>query len=130
MEKITPVHEEGNRQQRNYQDHEIRQWALWCHLSVLAGFIVPLGNLIGPLIIWQVKKDDIPAIDAHGKEVVNFQLSFTLYYIISLLLMLVIIGFFALMALGVVSLILTILAAVEVDKGGFYRYPLIIRFIK
>ncbi|MGB3181423.1 MAG: DUF4870 domain-containing protein [Cyclobacteriaceae bacterium] len=129
MEKITPVSSDSNRQNR-YPDHEIRQWALWCHLSVLAGFIVPLGNLIAPLIIWQIRKDDMPGMDEHGKEVVNYQLSFTLYYFIAGILTIIIVGFFALIALGIVSIVLTIIAAIEVDKGRMYRYPLTIRFIK
>ncbi|MFA0961467.1 DUF4870 domain-containing protein [Roseivirga sp. BDSF3-8] len=130
MERITPITTDQEDQRRSPIPPHEKQWALWCHLSGLAGFIIPFGNIIAPLIIWQAKKDEYASLDEHGKEVMNFQLSMTLYIFISSILIIVVIGIFAMMAVGIVSLILTIVAAVEVDKGNFYRYPLTIRFLK
>ena len=110
---------------------DARMWAMFCHLAGLAGYVMPVaGNIIGPLIIWQIKKDEFPFVHEQGKEAVNFQISMTLYAIISLLLFVICIGPFLLAAVGVVDIVLLIIAAVKANNGQSYRYPLTIRFIK
>ena len=59
--------------------NQARSWAMWCHLSALAGLVVPLGNILGPLIVWQMKRNEFPSVDAHGKAALNFQLSALIY---------------------------------------------------
>ena len=105
-------------------------WAMLCHAAALVGFIIPLGNIIGPLIIWMMKKDQFPLVDDQGKEAVNFQISMTIYYLIAAVLILVIIGIVLLVVLGVFSLIMTIIAMIKANSGERYRYPLAIRLIK
>lgn len=105
-------------------------WAMLCHLSALAGFIIPLGNILGPLVIWLIKKDEFPLVADQGKEALNFQISMTIYYIVALILIIVLIGFVLLIGLGIFSLIFTIIAMVKANEGTAYRYPLCIRFIK
>jgi uncharacterized Tic20 family protein len=105
-------------------------WAMLCHLSALAGFIIPLGNVIGPLVIWMIKKDVYPLVDDQGKEALNFQISMTIYYIISCILILILIGIPLLIGLALFSLVVTIIAMVKASDGVAYRYPLSIRFIK
>ncbi len=105
-------------------------WAMFCHLSALAGFLIPLGNVVGPLVIWMVKKDEYPLVADQGKEALNFQISMTIYYIVALILIIVIIGILLLIGLAVFSLIMTIIAMVKANEGTAYRYPLCIRFIK
>jgi len=107
---------------------EAKKWALAAHLSALTMFIgLPL--VIGPLVVWLLKKNDDPYIDFHGKEAVNFNISFLIYMLVSGLLMLVIIGFVLLPIVGLVWLALVIVAAVKASDGEYYRYPLTIRFI-
>ena len=103
--------------------------AMLCHLSAFAGLFVPFGNVLGPLIVWMVKKDEIPAIDPHGKESVNFQISLTIYMIVSVFLMLVLVGFFIFIGLAIFGAVAVIIASMRANEGGFYRYPLTIRFI-
>jgi uncharacterized protein len=105
-------------------------WAMLCHLSALAGFIIPLGNIIGPLVIWMIKKDEFPLVADQGKESLNFQISMTLYYIVSAILIIVLIGILLLIGLAIFSLIMIIIAMVKANEGVAYRYPLCIRFIK
>ena len=105
-------------------------WAMLCHLSTLAGFIIPLGNVIGPLVIWMIKKDVYPLVDDQGKEALNFQISMTIYYVISGILILILIGIPLLIGLALFSLVVTIIAMVKASDGVAYRYPLSIRFIK
>lgn len=106
-----------------------KQWALFCHLGAFAGYIVPFGNIIVPLIIWSSKKDESGLIDKAGKESINFQISMTIYIIISVILMILLIGFFLLAALCILNIILILIAAMKTDKGEDYEYPLTIRFI-
>ena len=54
---------------------DARMWNMWCHLSALAGLFVPCGNVIGPLLIWQMKKAEFPSVEIHGKAALNFQLT-------------------------------------------------------
>jgi uncharacterized Tic20 family protein len=110
---------------------DARMWAMFCHLAGLAGYIMPVaGNIIGPLILWQIKKDEYPFVDEQGKEAVNFQISMSLYALISIPLFFVCIGPFLLAAVGIVDLVLLIIATIKANNGEHYRYPLTIRFIK
>ena len=77
-----------------------RTWAMFCHLSTLAGWIIPFANLIAPLVIWLVKKDQYPMVDDQGKEALNFQINITIYELGSLVLCLVIIGIPLLIEIG------------------------------
>lgn len=107
-----------------------RLWAMLCHLSALAGYLIPFGNIIGPLLVWQIKKAQFPAVDAHGKEALNFQISVTLYALVCAVLILVLIGAFLLLALGLASLVFIIIASIKANNGEAYRYPFTVRFIK
>lgn len=109
---------------------EIRQWAMFCHLSALLGIWIPFGNLIGPLILWQMKRESDPFIDAQGKEALNFQITVAIASMICFLLMLLIIGFFLLGLVAIGALVLTIIAGVKANEGLPYRYPFTWRLIK
>jgi uncharacterized Tic20 family protein len=114
-----------------------RLWGMLGHLSALSGlFTGGLGNFIGPLIVWQVKKDTLPFAAAEAKEALNFNLSWLLWGIalgfVTGVLMLVMIGILLvplLALLGVAWLVLTIIAGLKANEGKPYRYPLTIRFI-
>jgi uncharacterized Tic20 family protein len=101
-----------------------------CHFLSFAGFMFPVGNIIGPIILWAIKKDEIPSVNEHGKEAVHFQISMTIYTIIAALSTLILIGFVLLPAIVVLDIVLVIIAGVKAANGEFYRYPLTIRFIK
>lgn len=109
---------------------DVRQWAMLCHLSALLGLVMPLGHLLGPLVLWHLKREQDPFIDAQGKEALNFQISVTLAGFVCLLLMFVFIGIVLFAALMVAVLILIILAAVRANEGKSYRYPWIWRPIR
>ncbi|ALI01244.1 DUF4870 domain-containing protein [Pseudomonas sp. FW306-02-F02-AA] len=109
---------------------EVRQWAMFCHLSALLGIWVPFGSLIGPLILWQLKREMDPFIDDQGKEALNFQISVAIASAICLLLMVVVIGFFLFGLVAIGALVLTIIAGVKANEGQLYRYPFTWRLIK
>jgi len=110
---------------------DARLWAMICHLSALAGLVVPVvGCIVGPLIVWQIKKEEFPFVDEQGKEAVNFQISMLIYGIVAGLLCFACVGFVLLPAVALVDLIFLLIAAVKANDGHHYRYPLTIRFIK
>jgi uncharacterized protein len=85
---------------------------------------------IGPLLIWLLKRDESEYVDFHGKEYLNFLISYTIYGIVSSLLMFVLIGFILAPIVGVLALIFTILAAIRAYEGERYQIPTVIRIIK
>lgn len=109
---------------------EEKTYGMLCHLLAFSGLIIPLGNILGPLIVWLLKKDQSSYVDMHGKESLNFQISNTIYTIISGLLIFVIIGFITTPLLFVFWLVFTIIASIRASEGNSYRYPLTIRFFK
>lgn len=109
----------------------VNNWMMLCHLSALAGLLIPsLGHLLGPLAVWLVKKDEIPQVDIEGKESLNFQISMTIYMVISGALIWLIIGFPMLVIVAFADIVLTIMAAMKASQGVMYRYPFTIRFLK
>jgi len=110
---------------------DARQWAMFCHLAGLAGLILPaIGSVVGPLIIWQIKKEEHPFVDEQGKEAVNFQISMLIYGIVAALLILACVGTVLLPAVAIFDVVFLLIAAVKANSGYHYRYPLSIRFIK
>ena len=111
-------------------DRQTRQWALFLHLSLLAGFVVPLGGLVLPIVIWQIKKAELPGIDVHGKIVVNWLISKFLYAVGCVILVLAIVGIPLLIALMVLMVVFPIVGAVKANDGKVWKYPLSIPFLK
>jgi uncharacterized protein len=108
-----------------------RTWGMLCHLSTLSGFIgVPLGNIIAPLVIWLIKKDEMQYVDHHGKEALSFQITMFIYTLISAILILAIVGIVLIFVVLVADIVLTIIAAIKANNGEYYEYPMTIRFIK
>jgi uncharacterized protein len=111
-------------------EQQTRQWAMFLHLSQLAGFIVPFGGLIVPIIIWQIKKAELPGIDVHGKNVINWIISAVIYGIVSFILIFVVVGIPLLVALAVVGIVFPIIGGIKASNGEVWKYPLTISFIK
>ena len=107
-----------------------RTFGMLCHLSSLAGYVIPFGNFIGPLVIWLIKKEEMPFVDDQGKESLNFQITVVIALLICIPLMFVIIGIILLPIVGILALVFSIIAAIKANNGEYYRYPLTIRFIK
>ena len=110
---------------------EARKWAMICHIIALTGILANgIGYLLGPLIVWLIKKEDDPFIDEQGKEAVNFQITMFIAVFVSAFLMVIGIGIFLLIAIGILMTVFPIIAAVKANDGEHYRYPLTYRFIK
>ena len=117
---------------------EARTWDMLCHLSALAGFIgIPFGNIIGPVVVWQIKKNEFPSVDYHGKASLNFQITATIAAVV-ITVVAFILSFFCfgyllfplVLLIGLADLVLTIIAAIKANNGEAYKYPWSIDFIK
>src|SRR2546423_2599076 len=109
----------------------VRTWCAFIHASALLGVVLHFpGHLFGPLILWLIKRDDAPELDAHGKEAVNFQISMLIYNLVAAIFCLILVGFGFLAILWILNTIFVIIAAIEASDGKFYRYPMTIRFIQ
>lgn len=107
-----------------------KTFGMLCHLTALVGCIIPLGNILGPLVIWLIKKDQSAFVNDQGKESLNFQISIAIYGIVSAILIIVLIGILTSIVIGIFWLIMVIMASVKANDGIAYRYPLTIRFLK
>ena len=120
-----------------YQPHaylqtpEHRQMGLFLHLSQLANAVVPPLGIVAPIVIWQMNKDKIPALDAHGKMVTNWILSSLVYWVVSIFLLFVFfIGLIPMLGLMITGIVFPIIGAIKANNGEFWEYPLTIRFLK
>lgn len=107
-----------------------RTWAMLCHLSALAGFIVPFGSVLGPLIIWLIKKDEMPAVAIHGKKALNFQITMAIAYFVCFLLVFAVIGLILLPIVAIFSFVMVVIASVKANDGKEFNYPLSLNLIK
>ena len=108
-----------------------RQWAMFCHLAALLGhLLVGFGHIIGPLVLWLMKRETMPFVNSQGKESLNFQISVTIYALVSGVLSFFCVGFILLIALAIFDLVVVIMACVDTSNGKAFKYPLSIRFIQ
>lgn len=105
-------------------------WGMFAHLSALIGFIIPFGNVIGPLVIWLTKGKEIEFVGTEAKEALNFQITMLLAFVVAWVLVFILIGFLLMALLAIADLILVIMAAISASKGQPYRYPFALRLIK
>ncbi|MGD0258440.1 MAG: DUF4870 domain-containing protein [Verrucomicrobiota bacterium] len=108
-----------------------------CHLSALAGYIIPFGNVLGPLLIWQIKKNEFPSVEEHGKAALNFQLTVLIALFVgamaAFLLSFVCIGFLLIpvvVAIALCGLVFAIIAGIKANNGEAYRYPWSLALVK
>ena len=131
---VPPVNAEQPPQppQLEEPDSDSKLWATFCHLAAFCGYMgIPFGHILGPLIIWLIKKDTMPYVDQNGKEAVNFQISMVIYFLAALPLLcggpLI---FLVWLPLAILQVIFVIIATIKANAGEVYKYPMSIRFIK
>ena len=117
--------------------NQARTWNMLCHLSALAGFVIPFGNVLGPLLVWQIKKNEFPSVVEHGKAALNFQLTVLIVLLVGIvaavLLSFVCVGFllFPVIAIiGLAGLVFAVIAGIKANNGEAYRYPWSLTLIK
>lgn len=115
---------------------------MFVHLAGLVGILAPIvGHIGGPLLVWLLKKDTVREVDMHGKEALNFQISFAIYaavgWAFAIVSLILVIGFLLIPLMVVVSavfyvvmIILPIVAGLQAQEGKVFRYPLTLRMIR
>ena len=108
-----------------------RGWEVACHLAGFSGYLTGVGWILGPLIVWLLKRGEMPSVDAHGKEALNYQISILIYAIALGVSALLTCGITAplFIPLAIAHIVFMILAAIKVSNGEPYRYPLTIRLV-
>lgn len=105
------------------RDRETNQWAMFIHFSILAGWAIPIAGLVVPILLWQLKKDDLPGIVPHAHIVLNWIITSMVYAVICLILSLVLIGLLGFMVLGLVTVIYAIIGGLKANDGEVWEYP-------
>ena len=106
---------------------EERTYLMVMHLAQFASWVVPFAGIIIPILMWTTNKDTNAEVDRHGKNILNFTISYTIYLIA---LLIIIIGIPFLIILIPIYLIAIIIASIKASNGEFWKYPLSIQFIK
>ncbi|MCB1827643.1 MAG: DUF4870 domain-containing protein [Coxiellaceae bacterium] len=112
------------------KDQEANQWAMFVHFSVLAVFAMPIAGFVLPIIIWQLKKDEFPIVDVHGKIVLNWLISALIYSVISAILLFFVVGALGLIAVVLCTLIFPVIGGIKANNGEVYQYPLSLTIVK
>ena len=109
-------------------EKEKRQWALFIHLSQFGCYSFPLLGIVLPILLWQLKKDELPGIDAHGRVVLNWMISVIIYTLICIPFCFLLIGIPMLFVLGIAAVIFPIIGAIKANDGILLKYPASIPF--
>ncbi len=97
------------------------------HLSQFASWLIPFIGIVIPILMWTTNKDSNAEVDRHGKNILNFNISYAIY---SLALTIIIIGIPLLIVLFVIYVVVLVMAAIKANNGEYWEYPLTIKFIK
>ncbi len=108
---------------------EERNWAIIAHLSALSAIFTGIGMIVGPLVVWLLKRDDGAYIADQAREALNFNITMFIAYIVAALLVIVAIGIVLLPLLAIAHLVMIIIAMVQAGEGRDFRYPFALRLI-
>ena len=118
------------------QSSDERLWAMIGHLSAFSAFVTGIGCIVGPLIVWLVKRDTLPFAADQAKEALNFNITVALVFVALVLLTAVTLGIGLVIAypvgvlLWLAWIVFTIIAAIKANEGVAYRYPFTLRLVK
>ena len=118
-------------------ESQARMWNMLCHLSALAGFVIPFGNILGPLVVWQIKKNEFPSVEIHGKAALNFQITVVIAALAGIVVAMVL-SFFCVgyllfplvMLIGLAGLVFAVIAGIKANNGEDYKYPWSLELVK
>lgn len=118
-------------------ENQVRTWNMLCHLSALAGLIIPFGNIVGPILVWQIKKREFPSVDIHGKSALNFQITVIIAAVVAIVASIVL-SFFCVgvllvplvILIGLAGLIFPVIAGIKANNGEDYKYPWSLELVK
>ncbi len=106
-----------------------RTWAIVTHAAAFAGFVFPFGNILGPLLIWAIKKNDSAFVNENGINAINFQITWTILLLLAALSVIVLIGLLLLPLVAVAWFVLVIIAIIRASNDEVYEYPLTLEIV-
>ncbi|PLS68056.1 MAG: hypothetical protein CV045_10105 [Cyanobacteria bacterium M5B4] len=109
---------------------ETRKWATILHFSQFSGIFIPLGGFLVPIIIWQLKKNELPEIDKHGKVIANWILSVVIYFAVGLPMVPFLIGAIIVPIVGICCIAFPIIGGIQAGNDKLWKYPLAIPFFR
>ena len=113
------------------KEKDSRLWGTLCHLSALAGYgIFGIGWVLGPLVVWLLKREEFPFVEDQGKEAVNFQITMFIIGLVIYPSTYMIHSYYLVYAFGVFNLVMIIMASMKANTGEKYRYPFALRLIQ
>lgn len=121
---VEPTDSDGGADVPGEVTSDERTWAVLVHASALAGFVVPFGNILGPVLVWAIKRDESQFVDENGKEAVNFQITWTFLLVAAAFTLLVGIGLLLLPLVALAWLVLVVVAVLRASEDQVYDYPL------
>lgn len=113
---------------------EERQMGMFLHLSMFAGYVVPGAGFILPIVIWQMKKDEMPSLEEHGRNAVNAMITFLIAAcVLTLLVFTIILSVVAIpgfIVLGIAGIAMPVIAAIKAESGEVWKYPYCLSLLK
>ena len=97
------------------------------HLSQLTGYLIPFANVVLPVLMWAMNKDDSEEIDKHGKVILNWLVTVLIASAVCFVLTFILIGALGFIVLGLVNLAFIIIGAVKANQGELWPYPFSIK---
>jgi uncharacterized Tic20 family protein len=98
--------------------------------AILSHVLSLVVGILGPLIIWLIKKDESQYVNECAKESLNFQITVYIGLIIGGITAAILIGIIILAVIGVADVVFVIIAAIKTSENKIYRYPFNLRLIK
>ena len=137
---LVPAREDGSPAPVGLATQHERGAAMLCHLSALAGFFVPFGAILGPLLFWLLKRRSSALVDEHGRRSLDFQITWQIVTLLSLVAIIVggaafhaglvvLLGMLFFLALQLGTALLALWAAIRANEGKPFHYPLSIPFL-
>lgn len=110
-----------------------KSWSMFAHLAAFVAMVplIPvIGMVLGPLVVWLMKKESMPLVAENGKEALNFNISMFIAYCVALILCFILIGIPLLFGLIIFHFVVTIMAAIKASEGGVYKYPFSLKLVQ
>lgn len=108
---------------------EDTSYYLLMHLSQFCGIMIPFLGILAPILLWLVQKDDDPVVDEHGRNILNWNISFLIYMVICGVSMFLFIGFILIWIPIILMIIFPIIGAIKASNGEVWKYPLSLKFL-
>jgi uncharacterized Tic20 family protein len=109
---------------------ELKAYLMLMHLSQFAGYVIPFGGLVLPIIMWATNKEHSKEIDNHGKVILNWIISALIYFVICSILALILIGVVGYFVLAICGVVFAVIGAIKANDNILWHYPLSIKFFK